>query len=139
MPDRADDRGQLSLPVVEAAVGILLVLAALSTFALSPAEPATREAQLDRYAADAGDALTGEAPRHGGATRLSEVVASERAFERERDALERRVERILPDNLLFRVETPHGAVGYDPPADAPVGVERVPTTGGTVVIRLWYA
>ncbi len=139
MREAPAERGQLSLPVLEAAIGILLVLATLSTFALAPTDPATEEAQLDRYATDAGRALTGEAPRHGEATRLSEVAASERAFERERDALERRVDRILPDNLLFRVETPHGAVGYDPPANAPVGVERVPTTGGTVVIRVWYA
>lgn len=139
MRDPGADRAQLSLPVVEAAIGVVLVLATLSTFALAPAEPATREAQLDRYAADAGTVLTEAVPRHGDATRLSEVVASEAAFDRERDALARRVERILPDNLLYRVETPHGAVGFDPPANAPVGVERIPTASGTVVIRVWYA
>lgn len=138
MPDPGE-RGQLSLPVVEAAVGVVLVLATLSTFALAPPEASTREAQLDRYAADTASALAGESPSHGAATRLSEVAADEATFERERDALQRRVERILPDNLLYRIETPHGAVGFDPPADAPVGVERVPTSGGTVVVRVWYA
>jgi hypothetical protein len=138
MPDLGE-RAQLSLPVVEAAVGIVLVLAALSTFALAPPDPSTREAQLDRYAADAASALAGESPSHGEATRLSEVAADEATFDRERGALQRRVERILPDNLLYRIETPHGAVGFDPPADAPVGVERVPTSGGTVVVRVWYA
>jgi hypothetical protein len=139
MPDPCDERGQLSLPVVEAAIGAVLVIATLSTFALAPPDPPTREAQLDRYAADAGRALAGEGPRHGEATRLSEVVESEAAFERERDALARRIERILPDNLLYSVETPHGAVGFDVPANAPVGVERLPTAAGTVVIRVWYA
>jgi len=139
MHEIGPDRGQLSLPVLEAAIGVVLVLATLSTFALAPAEPSTREAQLDRYAADAGQVLAAEPPRHGDSTRLSEVVASEDAFERERDALARRIERILPDNLLYSVETPHGDVGFDPPANAPVGVDRVPTASGTVVIRVWYA
>jgi len=138
MPDLGA-RGQLSLPVVEATIGVVLVLATLTTFALAPPDPPTRERQLDRYAADAAGALAGESPSHGEATRLSEIAADERTFDRERDALARRVERILPPNLLYRIETPHGAVGFDPPGDAPVGVERVPTAGGTVVVRVWYA
>jgi hypothetical protein len=136
--DRNADRGQLSLSAIEAGVGILLVFAVAATFGLGLPDPGVREAQLDRYAEDAGDVLANEPPRHGATTRLAEVAASPARFEREHDALERRVDRILPDNLLFQVETPHGTVGYPRPDGVPIGEAFVPTTGGTVHIRVWY-
>lgn len=133
------DRGQLSLPVVEAAIGVTLVLAVATTFALGVPAPDTRTAQLEAYADDAATVLAGEPPRHRGATRLSEVTRSPDAFERERDALDRRVDRILPDNLLYRVETPYGSVGFQRPADVPVGRATVTSLDGPVTVEVWYA
>lgn len=132
-------RAQLSLAAVEAAVGVLFVLAVASSFALGPPEPHTQTAQLDLYASDTAVVLAGEPPRHGGATRLAEVSRSRPAFERERDALRRRVERILPANLMYRVETPHGAVGYRRPTTVPTGRASVVTVEGRVTIWVWYA
>lgn len=132
-------RGQLSLSVVEAGIGVLLLFSVTATFALGLPEAGTQEAQLDAYAEDAAEVLSREAPRHAGATRLAEVTASRSAFERERDALERRVQRILPANLMFRLVTPHGAVGFERPTDAPTGKAEVPTLSGRVTIWVWYA
>lgn len=134
-----DDRGQLSLSVVEAAVGVLFLLAVTTTFALGVPDPGTRHAQLDTYADDAATVLSREPPRHGGTTRLAEVAASPAAFRRERDALRRRVERILPANLMFRLVTPQGAVGYRRPTDAPTGRASVTTVNGRVTVWVWYA
>lgn len=136
---RGSDRGQLSLSVVEAGIGVLLLFSVTATFALGLPDAGTREAQLDAYAEDAAEVLSREPPRHADATRLSEVSASRSAFERERDALERRVGRILPDNLMFRLATPHGAVGYERPTDAPTGTAEVSTLSGRVTIWVWYA
>lgn len=136
---RNRDRGQLSMPAVEAAAGVLLVFGVVGTFALGVPAPDTRQPQLDAYARDAATVLSGEAPRHQGATRLSEVVRSEESFERERSALRRRVDRILPDNLLFRVETPHGSVGFQRPPGVSVGTATVTTIHGQIRIRVWYA
>jgi hypothetical protein len=132
-------RGQLSLSVLEAAVGVVLLLAVVMGFALGVPTPDTREPQLDLYAEDTARVLAGEPPRHEGATRLAEVVAADSQFDRERGALQRRVERILPDNLMYRVETPHGAVGYRKPATVPVGRASVTTTNGEVSVWVWYA
>ncbi|WP_435180058.1 DUF7262 family protein [Halorussus sp. AFM4] len=132
-------RAQLSLSVVEAGVGAVLVLAVAMGFALGVPSAIDGSAQLDLYAEDAATVLAGEPPRHNGATRLSEVVRSLDAFERERGALRRRVERILPDNLMFRVRTPHGAVGFRKPAGAAVGSATVSTAHGDVTIWVWYA
>jgi hypothetical protein len=133
-------RGQVSLPVVEAGVGVLFVVAVTSAFAFgAPAGGLGADEQLDAYAQDAATVLANEPPQHRAATRLSEVAASETAFDRERDALERRVDRILPDNLMYSVETPHGSVGQVRPSNAPVGVARVPTGSGRVTIWVWYA
>lgn len=132
-------RGQLSLSVVEAGVGIVLVFAVAATFGLALPDPGVREAQLDSYAADTARVLASESPRHGGSTRLAEVSRSRSGFRRERAALRRRVDRILPANLLYRVVTPHGAVGYPVPDNVPVGESTVATVGGEVTIRVWYA
>ncbi|MFB6142906.1 MAG: hypothetical protein ABEJ30_06140 [Halorientalis sp.] len=134
-----DRRGQLSISLVEAGVGVVLLLAVAAGFALGVPQPDTAEPQLDRYAEDAVTILAGEPPQHGGPTRLAEVSASRAAFEREDEALARRVDRTLPDNLLYRVETPHGAVGFPKPAGVATGRATVPTTAGEVTVWVWYA
>ena len=136
---RGQGRGQLSLSVVEAGIGVVLVLAVVMGFAYDLPAPDTRDAQLETYAEDAVTVLAGEPPRHRGATRLAEVARSPETFDRERDAFERRVDRILPDNLLYRVETPHGAVGFREPAGVAVGEATVTTVEGDVTVRVWYA
>ncbi|WP_323674794.1 hypothetical protein [Halorubellus sp. PRR65] len=133
------DRGQLSLSAVEAAVGVLLVLGALASFFAGVPAPDRERAALSTTASDAATVLSGENPRHAGATRLAEVARSPAAFDRERDALSRRVAAVLPENVLFEVRTPHGTVGFDPPDDVPMGVATVPTRYGDVTIRVWYA
>lgn len=133
------DRGQVSLSLVEASVGVVLILAVTSIFATGLPAPDTRGAQLDSYATDIGTVLANEPPRHADETRLAEVTASPAAFQRERPAFEARVTRLVPENLLYRVDTPHGSVGYQPPSGVPLGVARLPTPGGLVTIRVWYA
>ncbi|MFC7097698.1 DUF7262 family protein [Halobaculum marinum] len=133
-----DDRAQLSLPVVEAAVGVAFLLAVAASFGIALPDAGTAEAQLDAYADDALTVLAAEPPRHGAGARLAEVSASPAAFDRERDALRDRVDRILGDNLLFRVETPHGAVGFERPTGVPTGRATATTPGGEVVLWVWY-
>lgn len=133
------DRGQLPLTIIEAALGVLLLVGVTFTFALGvPAAP-TKEAQLEIYAADAATLLANEPPGHAEETRLRELISSESAFEREGPELARRVERVLPPNLLFRVETEYGTVGHRLPDGVPTGTATVTTTAGTVTIRVWYA
>jgi hypothetical protein len=134
-------RAQLSLTAVEAALGVVLVTALAVAFVLgSPgAGEAETEAQLDTYAEDAAVLLVNEPPRHDEQTRLAEIAASKRAFEREREALERRVRRVLPANLLFRVETRYGTAGQPLPNDVATGEQTVLTTHGEVTLRVWYA
>lgn len=136
--EHTTDRGQLSLPAAEAAIGIAVLLAVTATFGLAVPEPPTTEARLDAYAADTATVLADASPQHGDRARLAEIARSEAAFTRERATLRRRVARTLSENLLFRVETPHGAVGYALPEDAPLGRARVPTRHGPVVIWVWY-
>ena len=135
MPDR---RAQLSLSVVEAGVGVVFVLAVTMGFALGVPSADTETPQLNAYAEDAATVLANEPPRHAGETRLSEVIRLADAFNREREALATRVDRILAENLMYRVETPHGAVGYERPAGAPTGGATVPTPHGEVTIWVWY-
>ena len=131
-------RGQLPLSLLEVAIGVVLVLGVTFGFALGVPSPDTREPQLDAYAEDTATILVNEQPRHEGTTRLAEVVRSTAAFERERGTLRARVDRILPDNLLFRVVTPQGAVGYHVPGGVATGRATVTTTAGAVTIRVWY-
>jgi hypothetical protein len=132
-------RGQLPMPAVEGALAVVLILGVVAGFTLSVNYSDTRDPQLDAYAADAATILSDEPPRHREGTRLAEVTRSSGALDRERDAFRRRVERILPENLLFRVETPDGAVGFPKPAGVATGVATTSTRHGSVTIRVWYA
>lgn len=132
------DRAQLPMSLVEAGLGVLLLTAITAGFALGVAPADTGSPQLEAYASDAATLLANEQPRHAGQTRLSEVARSQSAFQRERPALERRAERILPDNVLFRIETEYGAAGYQLPPDVPTGTATVATGQGEVTIRVWY-
>jgi len=132
-------RAQLPLPALEAGIGVvlLLTLALVLAGGVTPAD--TERAQLDVYASDVGQLLRSEAPRHAGGTRLSEVLASRTAFEREREALARRVDSMLPANLRFRVHTAYGGVGNPQPAGVAVGEWSVRTRNGRVTLEVWYA
>ena len=133
-------RGQATITAIEAGVGILLVLAISMVFALGTpggADPAS-QAQLDAYAEDTTTILAQEQPRHTDQTRLAEITASEAAFEREAPALERRIEDILPENVLFRLDTAHGSVGHPLPSDVRTGTATIPTTNDPVTLNVWY-
>lgn len=131
-------RGQLSLSIIEASIGVVFVLAITMGFALGVPSPNTDRPQLDAYAEDTATVLASEPPRHGGETRLAEVTRSPAAFQREQDALQRRVDRLLSENLMYRIETANGAVGYERPAGVSAGYATVPTAGGEVTIWVWY-
>lgn len=133
-----DRRGQLSTPVVEAGVGVVLIFAVLTTFALGVPAADTRQAQLDQYAEDAATVLADEQPQHRDATRLSELARSEAGFDREADRLDRQLDELLPDTLLYQVETEHGVVGMERPGGVAHGSATVPTAYGDVTVRVWY-
>lgn len=133
-------RGQASVTAVEAAIGVVLLTSVSFAFALGlpGVEDARTEAQLETYAEDTATLLLSEAPRHEDQTRLSEVTRSRAAFDRERAALERRIERILPPNVMFRLETTYGPVGYRLPGDVQTGETTILTSNGEVTLRVWY-
>lgn len=135
--DRA--RGQLPMPAVEGALAVVLILGVAAGFALGVAQPDVRQPQLDAYAQDASTILHSEPPQHRGGTRLAEIASSAETFDRERDTLDRRVGRILPDNLMYRVQTPHGDVGFAKPDSVTTGTATVTTLHGPVTIEVWYA
>jgi len=132
-------RAQLPLSLVEVALGATLILGVALGFALATPTPDTRGPQLSAYAEDTATILQTDPARHNGTTRLGEVVASEESFDRERDSVARRVDRILPENVLFNVETPHGSVGTPVPRQVTTGTATVRTGAGTVRIEVWYA
>jgi len=129
-------RGQLSLSVVEAGVGVLVVFAVTVTFVVGVQPPDADARQLDVYADDAATLLANEP---AGGPGLDYAVATEAAFRTHSDALGDRVEALLPPNVLYRVETPRGAVGYPRPGGVQAGAATVTTPNGTVTVWTWYA
>lgn len=127
------------MPAVEGALAVVLVLGVTAGFALGVDQPDAEKPQLDAYAEDATTILANEPPEHRGGTRLAEAAESAETFERERGSLERRVDRILPDNLMFRIVTDHGTAGFARPQDVTTGTATVTTINGPVTIEVWYA
>lgn len=130
-------RGQLSLSLVEAGVGVLVVFAVAATFVVGVPDPHAERAHLDRYASDAGVVLASDTA--GAEVSLADALRSDDAFAARRDALERRAADLLPANVLYRVATPRGSFGHPAPPDRTVGTARLATRHGPVTIRVWYA
>lgn len=131
------DRAQLATPMVEVTVGLLFLIAVVAGFALVPVETGERRA-LDRTASDALAILVAEAPEGDGANRLAAACESQSSFDAEADALDSRLDAVLPDPLSYRLETPHGRVGPPRPTGVPTGQASVTTDGCTATLRVWY-
>ncbi|MFB6105611.1 MAG: hypothetical protein ABEJ70_01430 [Halobacteriaceae archaeon] len=133
---RRSDGGQLSLSLVEAGLGVVLVFAVVAAAAAGApgAGTSVERRQLERYAGDAVTVL-----RAGGDPTLDGVVASADAFEAERAALRARLDELFPAGVLYRVETPHGTVGYPVPRGRAVGEAVTWTRHGRVTVVVWYA
>lgn len=131
-------RGQLSMPLVEAVVGALVILAVAGGFVVAGDGDgrAARTAQLDREAADALWLLA-EEPFAENRT-LAGVLAAEERFARNRSAVRARLVALLPDGAFFRLETPHGAVGQPAVDGVPAGEAARTTRHGRVRLRVWY-
>ncbi|MFB6311441.1 MAG: hypothetical protein ABEH64_09720, partial [Salinirussus sp.] len=115
------DRAQAPLSIIEAGIGLLILVALGASFVVAAPAAPPEHPQLDAYAEDALVILDQEPPRHAGETRLREVIRSATSFDREKDALRRRTIRILPENLMFRMETPYGLIGHRLPDGVPMG------------------
>ncbi|MEF8856015.1 MAG: hypothetical protein V5A16_01195 [Haloplanus sp.] len=131
-------RGQLSLSVVEAAIGVILVLGVAAGFAVGATGPTSSTPHLDTLARDTATVLGSEPTDSGQESRLSALARSERSFDRVRTPTRRRIAALLPDDVVFHVRTPRGSFGYPHPPTAPVGSVTVPTRHGPVTIRVWY-
>ena len=133
-------RGQASVTTIEAGIGVLLVLSVTFAFAIGVPGGEDREtqSQLDTYAADATTILENEPPRHHDQTRVTEILVSEDAFDREKDDLEQRIDRILPPNLAFSVDTEYGMVGYPVPTAVKSGEATILTPHGELTLRVWF-
>lgn len=131
-------RGQLSLSVVEAAVGVLLVLGVATGFAIGVSEPPAAEPRLDTMARDVVAVLGSEPTAAGHDARLVALARSNASFAGVRDRTRERVDGLLPADVAFRIRTPHGTVGRPPPPTVPVGSTTAPTRHGPITVRVWY-
>lgn len=132
-----EDRGQLATPMVEATIGVVLVLAVALAFAVTPVETPESTA-LDRTASDALAVLAAEPPVGTGPNRLAAACRSESSFDTEADELDGRLGAVLPEPLSYRLTTPHGSVGLPRPSGVPTGTASVTTDDCTVTLRVWY-
>lgn len=131
-------RGQLSLPVVEAAVGVVLVVGVTAAFAVAVPGPNRERAQLERYAGDTATTLAETPADEGEGPFLARALASPSAFQRARPRLRNRSTAAVPGSVRVRVETPRGAVGPPRPPSRPAGRATATTVRGPVRVVVWY-
>lgn len=132
------DRAQLSLPVAEAVVGVVLVVGLTAAFTAAVPGPATERAQLERYADDAATTLAGAPAADGSGPLLDRALGSERGFRESRPRLRDRTAGLLPGSVRVRLDTPRGSVGPPRPPDVPTGRATVTTVHGPVYVVVWY-
>ncbi|MFB6281951.1 MAG: hypothetical protein ABEH40_08030 [Haloferacaceae archaeon] len=134
------DRGQLSLPVVEVAIGVVLIVGVSVAFAVDVPGPGREEAQLERYAEDAAAGLAATPVRAADeeGPLVGRALESGAAFAQHRDRLRRRADRLVPPTVRIRLLTRHGTLGPPRPPGATVGRARLPTAAGTLTVEVWY-
>ncbi|MFD1632372.1 DUF7262 family protein [Haloplanus ruber] len=131
-------RGQLSLSVIEAAIGVVLVVGVAAGFTVGVAPAPSAEPQLDSLAHDTATLLDSEPAPGGGDAWLVALARSSASFDRLRPDTRERVARALPADVAFRITTPHGTVGYPRPPRTTVGSTSVSTRHGPIRVRVWY-
>jgi hypothetical protein len=138
MADSSPERGQVSLSVVEAVVGLLVVLAASTTFLVGLPDPGSEAAELRVLAADGLTVLDATPPAEDGASRLTALAHDRSSFVRERSDADAQLRALYPPSVRYRVDTPHGAIGDPLPHTRPIGRARRHVAGGDVTIRVWF-
>ncbi|SDZ92306.1 hypothetical protein SAMN04488065_1241 [Haloplanus vescus] len=131
-------RGQLSLSLVEAAVGVVLVLGVTAGFALGTAAPTSATPRLDALAHDTTTVLGSDPVDDGQRARLVALARSESSFTRVQVSARERIRALLPVDVLFRVQTPVGSFGAPRPPTATVGSATASTRYGSVTVWVWY-
>jgi len=130
-------RGQLSLSVVEAAVGLLVVLAATTAFVVGLPETGSEDVELTVLAGDGLRVLDATPPEGNGASRLTALARDESGFARERSLADQELRALYPERVRYRLETPHGAIGQPLPPRGPVGRAQRHTDGGRATLWVW--
>jgi hypothetical protein len=130
-------RAQLSLSVVEAAIGVLLVAGVAAGFTVGAAD-VSGDRELDALARDTTSILGAEPTATGRDSRLVALARSPTSFDRVRERTRSRVTRFLPADVAFRLRTPQGALGHPRPPGATVGSTTTPTRHGPVTVWVWY-
>lgn len=108
-----------------------------------------RTTQLEGYVAEVvsifrsprSSARVGESAIHPGSEWFEDAFQSEEEFERNRELLHMWVRRILPKNVMYRLNSPYGTVGHRVPDNTHVVsdtifVERVDFR---VTLSVWYS
>lgn len=131
-------RGQLSLSVVEAVVGLVVVLAAATTFVVGLPETGAEDTELTVLAADGLTVLESTPPEDDGTSRLAALAEDQSNFVRERTLTAEQLRALYPRHARYRLETPHGVVGEPLPPRGPVGRAQRQTTGGRVTLWVWF-
>ncbi|WP_430639236.1 DUF7262 family protein [Haloferax volcanii] len=134
---RTDDRGQLSLTVVEAVVATLFVLAVAAGFALAPPAPTAESDALARQATDAAS-LVGSVPAEGPGTLLGVACGSPAEFDDRAARLHEVAAAGLPNGAFVSLRTEVGSVGRPPPETARVRTATAVVPRCTATLEVWY-
>ena len=131
-------RAQVSLSVVEGIVGLLVVVAASTTFLVGLPGTGADEAELTRLASDGLTVLDSTPPADDGASRLTALARERASFVRERDEADAQLRAVYPPDVRYRLETPHGTIGDPLPPERVVGRARRYTASGGVTLQVWF-
>ena len=137
MADMGSERGQVSLSLVEAVVGLLVVLAAATTFLVGLPDAGAESEELDVLAADGLAALGATPPTEDGASRLSALARARGTFTQEARPTDDQLRALYPETVRYHLETPHGTVGTPVPPSRTFGQAQAYRLNTWVTLRVW--
>lgn len=130
------DRAQLSIPAIEIGIGMLLILAVVSLVIVSRSGPSEPDPQLAYYAADTATILLSTGTET--TPPIGQCLESQQAFHQQCEKLTTGVNGLLPDYLLYHIDTPYGTVGYEPPENIETVTRVRATPHGSIAVTIYY-
>ncbi|QZA87477.1 hypothetical protein K0C01_06515 [Salinarchaeum sp. IM2453] len=130
-----NNRGRLSIPMLEVGIGILLIFSILTLITINFLGTGTEGPQLEIYADDTATVI---AATGGENTTAIGHIDSQDTFEQQREDIDKRISSMLPEQVKYYVKTPYGTVGDIPPPRADVGTATQVTPHGEIEVNIYY-
>jgi|APHM01.1.fsa_nt_gi hypothetical protein len=137
MSDRSE-RGQLATALIEAGVGVLLILAVISGFVWTPTATVGSDAVLDQHASDTVTLLLSAPPIEEGQSSLNDACLTTSTVTRDRAEIMRQLQKVAPTGVGVSLHISQAHLGERPPTLVETGTATRVISECVIHLEMWW-